>query len=152
MDKALNCVSGKAANDYVAALKEGGKMVDLPGAASVRRPGVEIMSDYVVRGDGVRAGVGDVVLEVAGPAGAILTAERTALNFLQRLSGVATLANRFATRSAIAWSPSPPGVRAGAVRTYRVARVRRVTVTGEPAARPPGRDRRASGGAGAGRG
>lgn len=29
-DKALNCVSGKAANDYVWALKDGGKMVDLP--------------------------------------------------------------------------------------------------------------------------
>jgi NADPH:quinone reductase-like Zn-dependent oxidoreductase len=54
VDKALNCVSGKAANDYVAALKDGGKMVDLPGAVSVRRPGVDIISDYVVRGDGAR--------------------------------------------------------------------------------------------------
>lgn len=52
--KALNCVSGKAANDYVAALADGGKMVDLPGAVSVQRPGVEIISDYVVRGDRAR--------------------------------------------------------------------------------------------------
>ena len=37
----------------------------------------------------------DVVLEVAGNAASILTAERTALNFLQHLSGVATLARRF---------------------------------------------------------
>ena len=36
------------------------------------------------------------VLDVAGPTAALLTAERTALNFLQRLSGVATLARRFA--------------------------------------------------------
>jgi nicotinate-nucleotide pyrophosphorylase (carboxylating) len=35
------------------------------------------------------------VLEVSGLAASILTAERTALNFLQRLSGVATLARRF---------------------------------------------------------
>ena len=37
----------------------------------------------------------DAVLEVAGHASSILTAERTALNFLQHLSGVATLARRF---------------------------------------------------------
>lgn len=35
------------------------------------------------------------VLAVAGPAGAILAAERTALNFLQRLSGVATMTRAF---------------------------------------------------------
>jgi NADPH:quinone reductase-like Zn-dependent oxidoreductase len=53
-DKALNCVSGKAANDYVAALRGGGKMVDLPGAVSVQRADVHIISDYVVRGNGAR--------------------------------------------------------------------------------------------------
>jgi nicotinate-nucleotide pyrophosphorylase (carboxylating) len=38
---------------------------------------------------------GTAVLRVTGPAAAILTAERTALNFLQRLSGVATLTARY---------------------------------------------------------
>jgi nicotinate-nucleotide pyrophosphorylase (carboxylating) len=38
---------------------------------------------------------GTPVLRVTGPAAAILTAERTALNFLQRLSGVATLTARY---------------------------------------------------------
>lgn len=37
-----------------------------------------------------------VVAEVQGPMRSILTAERTALNFLQRLSGVATLTRRYA--------------------------------------------------------
>lgn len=37
----------------------------------------------------------DIVLEVRGKVRSILTAERVALNFLQRLSGVATLASRF---------------------------------------------------------
>ena len=46
--------------------------------------------------DGDRVKPGRRVLEVAGPTAALLTAERTALNFLQRLSGVATLARRFA--------------------------------------------------------
>src|SRR5262249_34724439 len=36
-----------------------------------------------------------VLADVSGPAAPLLMAERTALNFLQRLSGVATLARRF---------------------------------------------------------
>jgi len=38
---------------------------------------------------------GDTVIEVEGFVGSILTAERVALNFLQRLSGVATLTRRY---------------------------------------------------------
>ena len=40
--------------------------------------------------DGDRVKKGEIVLQVSGPTIALLTAERTALNFLQRLSGVAT--------------------------------------------------------------
>ena len=46
--------------------------------------------------DGDRVKRGAVVLRVEGPTIALLTAERTALNFLQRLSGIATQARRFA--------------------------------------------------------
>lgn len=45
--------------------------------------------------DGSSLDVGSVVLSVNGNAASILTAERTALNFIQRLSGVATMARRF---------------------------------------------------------
>ncbi len=45
--------------------------------------------------DGERCGHGDVVLRLAGAAAALLTAERTALNFLQRMSGTATLTRQF---------------------------------------------------------
>lgn len=38
---------------------------------------------------------GDTLLEIHGPARAILTAERVALNFVQRLSGIATLTAQF---------------------------------------------------------
>lgn len=38
---------------------------------------------------------GDVLAEVAGAARGILAAERTALNFLQRMSGIATLTDRY---------------------------------------------------------
>jgi len=44
-------------------------------------------------GDAVQPGV--AVAQVVGEVGGILKAERTALNFLQRLSGVATLTRRF---------------------------------------------------------
>lgn len=50
--------------------------------------------------DGSRHGSGDVIAEVRGAAGAMLTAERTALNFLQRLSGIATLTRRFVDAAA----------------------------------------------------
>jgi len=44
----------------------------------------------VQRADGSAVAAGDVVATVSGPARAILTGERTALNFLSRLSGIAT--------------------------------------------------------------
>ncbi|MBC7241020.1 MAG: carboxylating nicotinate-nucleotide diphosphorylase [Anaerolineae bacterium] len=45
--------------------------------------------------DGQRARAGDVLAVVQGPARAVLGAERTALNFLQRMSGIATAARRY---------------------------------------------------------
>ena len=45
--------------------------------------------------DGGRCEPGTVVAEYRGHASALLTAERTALNFLQRLSGIATLTRQF---------------------------------------------------------
>ncbi|MGD9872737.1 MAG: carboxylating nicotinate-nucleotide diphosphorylase [Kiritimatiellia bacterium] len=49
--------------------------------------------------DGARAGTGATVLEIRGSIRSILTAERTALNFMQRLSGTATLANQFVRKA-----------------------------------------------------
>ena len=45
--------------------------------------------------DGVRVSPGDAVLGISGPLRSILAAERTALNFLARLSGIATLTARY---------------------------------------------------------
>jgi nicotinate-nucleotide pyrophosphorylase (carboxylating) len=45
--------------------------------------------------DGTHVGRGDNLLRISGPARAILSAERVALNFVQRLSGVATLTAQF---------------------------------------------------------
>ncbi|NNE42845.1 MAG: carboxylating nicotinate-nucleotide diphosphorylase [Gemmatimonadetes bacterium] len=45
-------------------------------------------------GDGTLCAAGDDVLDVVGPAGVLLSAERTALNFLQRLSAIAGATRR----------------------------------------------------------
>lgn len=50
----------------------------------------------LLRQDGARVNDGDVIARVEGNARRLLECERVALNFLQRLSGVATLASRFA--------------------------------------------------------
>jgi nicotinate-nucleotide pyrophosphorylase (carboxylating) len=46
--------------------------------------------------DGTRLGAGDEVARVTGPLSSILIGERTALNFLQRMSGIATMTRRYA--------------------------------------------------------
>jgi len=49
----------------------------------------------VLKADGESFMPGETLARVHGPARAILSSERVALNFLQRLSGIATLTNRF---------------------------------------------------------
>src|SRR6202035_2404899 len=46
--------------------------------------------------DGARVEPDDQVARITGSLSSILTAERTALNFLQRMSGIATLTRRYA--------------------------------------------------------
>lgn len=52
------------------------------------------------RSDGQWCSPGDVVAEVHGAAAAMLTAERTALNLMQRMSGIATLTRSFVDAAA----------------------------------------------------
>lgn len=54
------------------------------------RVGVELLCR-----DGARVSTGQVVARLSGPARSVISAERTAVNFLQRMSGIATLAARF---------------------------------------------------------
>ncbi len=63
-------------------------------AEAMRQCGVEDVDNLVVEGQWREEVPADVVF-ISGPARALLAAERTALNFLGRLSGVATLTARF---------------------------------------------------------
>ena len=68
----------------------------LPVAERVFRT-VDPALDFAARkNEGDLCRKGDVLAEISGRARGVLTAERTALNFIQRLSGVATAAHRYA--------------------------------------------------------
>src|SRR6266568_5971098 len=71
--------------------RQSGVIAGLPLALATLHklsPNIEVQAH--VR-DAARVARGQHVLTISGPARAILTAERTALNFVGRLSGVATL-------------------------------------------------------------
>jgi nicotinate-nucleotide pyrophosphorylase (carboxylating) len=55
-------------------------------------PGIAVTVHF---GDGMMCEPGAIVADYRGHAAGMLTAERTALNFLQRLSGIATLTRQF---------------------------------------------------------
>jgi nicotinate-nucleotide pyrophosphorylase (carboxylating) len=74
-----------------------GVVAGLPVAAVVFNDtsgGADVFEQRVAEGDRVTRG--DVLAVVSGPTRALLTAERTALNLLSRLSGVATHTRRWA--------------------------------------------------------
>jgi len=62
--------------------------------ASFRELSAAAQATRVVE-DGQRVAEGNVLLQLTGPARALLGAERVALNFLQRLCGIATLTAQF---------------------------------------------------------
>ncbi|KAB1074663.1 carboxylating nicotinate-nucleotide diphosphorylase [Methylobacterium planeticum] len=83
-------VPASARLDGVIAARQAGVIAGTDAAAiafGLIDPAVAV---EVVRGDGAAVAPGDVVIRLSGPARAILTAERVALNLLCRMSGVAT--------------------------------------------------------------
>lgn len=64
-------------------------------AAAVFRRVDERLVYQVKKRDGEEVGPGEVIAELKGPVRSMLMGERTALNFLQRMSGVATKTSRF---------------------------------------------------------
>jgi nicotinate-nucleotide pyrophosphorylase (carboxylating) len=75
--------------------KQPGIVAGLDVAASVYQT-LDTQVDFVLQVDeGARVADRQVLALVAGPARSLLTAERTALNFLGRMSGIATLTRQF---------------------------------------------------------
>ena len=84
------CVPADAVAVAAFTTRRPGVLAGLPAARAVLDT---VVGDYEVlnaRADGDRLAAGDAVLTVRAPVRALLTAERTALNLLTHLSGVAT--------------------------------------------------------------
>lgn len=84
------CIPAQARSKAVIAARRAGVIAGTDLASATFRlidPAIAVSVEKV---DGARVAGGDVVMRLEGPSRAILTAERVALNFLGRLSGVAT--------------------------------------------------------------
>jgi len=75
--------------------RQGGTIAGIPFALETFRMLDPKASMRVDKEDGKRAMKGEIVLYISGHARAMLSAERVALNFLMRLSGIATLTSRY---------------------------------------------------------
>ena len=83
--------------------RTGGVVAGLPAAAMVCLHRLEAGATLVFTArleDGTTVERGTVIATIAGSLSEILAAERTALNFLQRLSGIATLTRRYVEAAA----------------------------------------------------
>ncbi len=81
-------------------VKEPAVLAGLPIAERVFRVEDPALVLTLEAADGDLLAAGATVLRVEGPLRSILTGERSALNFLQHLSGIATLTRRFADAAA----------------------------------------------------
>jgi nicotinate-nucleotide pyrophosphorylase (carboxylating) len=84
--------SAVATADFVA--RSAGVLAGIDSAVAVLKE-VGLIDITAVKSDGEVIAAGDVLLTVHGNTRAILLAERTALNFLGRLSGIATLTSKW---------------------------------------------------------
>ncbi|HVI29259.1 carboxylating nicotinate-nucleotide diphosphorylase [Hansschlegelia sp.] len=89
-------IPGSAAARVVIAARQPGRLAGLQLAAAAFQALDPAISFEPEVEDGARLGPGDVIARIVGPARAVLSAERTALNFLGHLSGVATETARYA--------------------------------------------------------
>ncbi len=74
---------------------EKGVLAGLEVAGEVFRRVNALVGFTPLQPDGQAMSAGDVLATVVGPATSVFSAERTALNFLERMSGIATLTRRY---------------------------------------------------------
>lgn len=98
----------EAAASGLIVAKEAGVLAGLPVAALAFRRVDPAVAVEALLPEGAPLAPGAAVARVSGPAAGILRAERVALNFLQRLSGIATMTARFV--AAVADLPRPPRI------------------------------------------
>jgi nicotinate-nucleotide pyrophosphorylase (carboxylating) len=91
----LAVVPANARASAVMVARTAGVIAGLPLTAMVFEVLDPATQCHALASDGTRVRAGDAILEIEGTARAVLSAERVALNFAQRLSGIATLTARY---------------------------------------------------------
>ena len=90
----LACIPPDAVNAAKMVAKQEGILCGAEVGERVFRLVDNTLKVTLLKHDGDHVAKGDIIMTVEGHAGSILTAERTALNFMQRLSGIATETHR----------------------------------------------------------
>lgn len=90
----LACIPPSALNSAKMVAKQDGILCGIEVGERVFKIVDNSLEVNVLVSDGTPVHRGDILMTVHGHAGSILTAERTALNFMQRLSGIATETHR----------------------------------------------------------
>jgi nicotinate-nucleotide pyrophosphorylase len=94
------CIPAQRAATAELVARKGGRLAGIEAAEAAFRLTDERIRFTTHRRDGDDLAAGDAIATVAGPARAVLAAERVALNFLGRLSGIATLTAAYAAEVA----------------------------------------------------
>lgn len=89
------CVPTGQKGKAVLQARQAGVLSGLPAAAEAFRQVNEAIAFTPLAQEGERFAAGARLAEVAGPVQDLLAAERTALNFLQRMCGIATLTRQY---------------------------------------------------------
>ncbi|MBQ9474043.1 MAG: carboxylating nicotinate-nucleotide diphosphorylase [Bacteroidales bacterium] len=89
----LACIPDTALGNAKMVAKQDGILCGIDVAATVFKKVDPKLEVDTIKHDGDSIARGDVLLTVSGSSASILTAERTALNFIQRMSGIATQTN-----------------------------------------------------------
>ncbi|MBQ6071941.1 MAG: carboxylating nicotinate-nucleotide diphosphorylase [Bacteroidales bacterium] len=91
----LSCIPADAPGKMKLLVKQDGILCGVDVAREVLRQVDDTiqMEQFMQDGDAIRKG--DIVFQLQGPARSMLTAERTLLNFMQRMSGIATTTHEY---------------------------------------------------------
>jgi nicotinate-nucleotide pyrophosphorylase (carboxylating) len=96
----LATIPAGATAEAVIATRKPGVVAGLPVAATAFRILDPAVRFEAAAQDGAALAPGDVVARISGPARSVLSAERVALNFLGRMSGIATLTAAYVAKVA----------------------------------------------------
>ena len=92
---AKSCIPPDAAGRARLLVKDNGILAGVQVACEIFKRVDSNLQVEIMLGDGTAVKKGAIAFIVKGSKRSILTAERTALNFMQRMSGIATLTNRY---------------------------------------------------------